>query len=125
MQVQKKKKDTVQAATSLLKQIETNGWSNVKTNWVYVDFRKAFDEVPTRTSVTEKFKDLKIRTVFEYHVYEILKFSPKQILKGFETLSIGTQNRETRNRSSNNWNLLTENDRLDSRAIILINALRK
>ena len=29
---------------------------------------------PTRTSVTEKFKDLKIGTVFEYHVYDILGF---------------------------------------------------
>ena len=56
--------------------------------------------LPTRTSVTEKFNELKIRTVFEYHVYEIFKFSLNQNRAG-------------------------ENDRLDSRAIILINALRK
>ena len=35
-------------------------------------------------------KHLKIGTVFEYHVYEILKFSLNQIQNGFETLSIGT-----------------------------------
>ena len=81
--------------------------------------------LPTRTSVTEKFKDLKVWTVFEYHVYEILKFLLNQIRNGFKTLSIGTQNRQTRNRSLNIWNLPTENDRLDSRAIILMNALRK
>ena len=40
-------------------------------------------------------------------------------------LSIGTQNRQPKNRSLNIWNLPTENDRLDSQAIILINALRK
>ena len=78
-----------------------------------------------RTSVTEKFNVLKIGTVFEYHVFEIFKFSLNQIPNGFKTLSIGTQNRQTRNRSLNIWNLPTENDRLDSRAIILINALRK
>ena len=43
---------------------------------------------------------------------------------GIETLSIGTQNRQTRNRSLNMWNLPTENDRLHSRAILLIIALR-
>ena len=31
--------------------------------------------LPTKTSVTEKFNDLKLGPVFEYHVYEILKFS--------------------------------------------------
>ena len=79
--------------------------------------------LPTRTSVSEKFKDLKIGTVFEYHVYEILKFPLKQIRNGFETLCIGTQNRQTRNRSLNSWNFPAENDRLDSRAIPLINVL--
>ena len=79
----------------------------------------------TRTSVTEKFEDLKVGTVFEYHVFEILKFPPNQIRNGFKTLTIGTQNRQTRNRSLNIWNFPTENDRLDSRALILINALRK
>ena len=36
-----------------------------------------------------------------------------------------TQKRQTRNGSLNIWNRAGENDRLDSRAIILINALRK
>ena len=81
--------------------------------------------LPTTTSVTENFIDRKIGTVFEYHVYEILKFSLNQIRNGFKTLSIGTQNRQTRNRSPNIWKLPTKNYRLDCRAIILINALRK
>ena len=81
--------------------------------------------LPTRTSVTEKFNELKIRTVFEYHNYEIFKFSLNQIRNGFKSLCIGTQNRQTRNGSLNIWNRAGENDRLDSRAIILINALRK
>ena len=81
--------------------------------------------LPTRTSVTEKFNELKIRTVFEYHVYEIFKFSLNQIRNGFKSLCIGTQNRQTRNGSLNIWNRAGENDWLDSRAIILINALRK
>ena len=50
-------------------------------------------------------------------------FSLNQVRNDFETLSIGTQNRQTRNRALNNWNLPTENDRLDSRAIMFINAL--
>ena len=37
--------DSVQAATSLFKQIEANWRSKVKTNCVFVDFRKAFDAV--------------------------------------------------------------------------------
>ena len=82
--------------------------------------------LPTRTSFTEKFKDLKIGTVFENHVYEIFKFSVNQIRNGLKTLSsIGTQIRQTRNRNLTISNLPTENDRLDSRAIILITALRK
>ena len=40
-----RKKDSVQAATSLFKQIEGNWRSKVKTNCVFVDFRKAFDAV--------------------------------------------------------------------------------
>ena len=75
--------------------------------------------LPTRTSVTENFNELKIRTVFEYHVYEIFKFSLNQIRNGFKSLCIGTQNRQTRNGSLNIWNRAGENDRLDSRAIIL------
>ena len=41
----RKKKDSVQAATTLFKQIEANWRSKVKTNCVFVDFRKAFDAV--------------------------------------------------------------------------------
>ena len=81
--------------------------------------------LPTRTSGTEKFNELKIRTVFEYHVYEIFKFSLNQTRNRFKSLCIGTQNRQTRNGSLNIWNRTGENDRLDSRAIIPINALRK
>ena len=81
--------------------------------------------LPTRTSVTGKLKDLKIGAVFRYHVYMILKFSLNQIRNGFKTPSIGTQNRQTRNRSLNVWNPPTENDRLDSSAIILFNALHE
>ena len=47
--------------------------------------------LPTRTSVTEKFKDLKTGTVFEYPVYKNLKFSPNQVRNGLKTVSIGTQ----------------------------------
>ena len=39
-----------------------------------------------------------------------------------KTLSFGTQNKQTRNKSLNFWSLTTENDRLDSRAIILNDA---
>ena len=63
--------------------------------------------------------------MFEYHVYEVFKFSLNQIRNGFKSLCIGTQNRQTRNGSLNIWNRAGENDRLDSRASILINALRK
>ena len=63
--------------------------------------------------------------MFEYHVHEIFEVSHNRIRSGFETNSIGTQNRQTRNRSLNTWNLPTEIDRLDSHAIILINALCK
>ena len=52
------------------------------------------------------------------------RFLSFTIRNGFKTLTIGTQNRQTRNKSLNIWNP-TENDRLDSRAIIIINALRK
>ena len=41
----RKKKELVLAATSLSKQIEANWMSKVKTNCVFIDFRKAFDAV--------------------------------------------------------------------------------
>ena len=41
----RKKKDSIQAATLLYKKIEENWISKVKTNCIFVDFRKAFDSV--------------------------------------------------------------------------------
>ena len=41
----RKKKNSIQAATSLYKTIEGNWESKVKTNCIFVDFRKAFDSV--------------------------------------------------------------------------------
>ena len=41
----RRKKDSVQAATSLYKIIEANLESKVKPNCIFVDFRKAFDSV--------------------------------------------------------------------------------
>ena len=41
----RRKKDSVQAATSLYKIIEANFESKVKSNCIFVDFRKAFDSV--------------------------------------------------------------------------------
>ena len=41
----RKKKDSIQAATSHFKEIEANWRSKIKTNSVFIDFRKAFDAV--------------------------------------------------------------------------------
>ena len=41
----RKKKNCIQAATSLYKKIEENWQSKAKTNCIFVDFRKAFDSV--------------------------------------------------------------------------------
>ena len=81
--------------------------------------------LPPWASVIGKFNELKIRTVFEYHLYEIFKFCLSQVRNGFKKLNIGTQIRETRNRSRNIWNFAGGNDRLDSRVILLMNTLRK
>ena len=81
--------------------------------------------LPPWISVMAKFKELKIGTVFEYHIYEIFKYSLDQIRNGFKNLNIGAHTRQTRNRNQNIWNSAGKNDRLDSRAIILMNALRK
>ena len=81
--------------------------------------------LPTRTSVTDKFKDLKIGTIFEYHVYEILEFSINQIRNGFKNVSIGTQNRQTTNKSLSISYLHRANDRPNTCVIILINVQRK
>ena len=81
--------------------------------------------LPPRASVMAKFKELKIGTVFEYHIYEVFKYSINEIRNGFKNLKIGAQTRQTRNRSLNVWNFAAKTDRLDSHAIILMNALRK
>ena len=41
----RKKKDSIQAATFLWKQIQANWKAQMKTNCIFVDFRKAFDSV--------------------------------------------------------------------------------
>ena len=41
----RKKKDSIQAATFLWKQIQANWKAKMKTNCFFVDFRKAFDSV--------------------------------------------------------------------------------
>ena len=56
--------------------------------------------------VLGKFKELKIGTVFEYHIYELFKFSLAQIRNGFQNLVIGIQQRQTRNVSFKIWNFL-------------------
>ena len=71
-------------------------------------------EHPSWASVLGKFKKLKIGTVFEYHIYELFKFSLRQIKNGFPNLTIGTQQRQTRNVSFNDWNFSETNDMLDS-----------
>ena len=76
-------------------------------------------------SVLGKFNELKIGNVFEYHMYELFKFALVQIRNGFQNLTIGIQQRHTRNVSFNIWNFSEKNDMLDQRAIILMNALRK
>ena len=72
-----------------------------------------------------KFKELKIGTVFEYHIYEVFKYSINEIRNDFKNLKLGTQSRQTRNRNLNAWNFAAKTDRLDSHAITLMNALRK
>ena len=81
--------------------------------------------LPYRSSVLGKFKDCKICTVFELHIYELLKYSISQICNNFENLDIGSQQKDTRNREKNIWNYAANNDVLDFRAISLINILRK
>ena len=72
-----------------------------------------------------KFKEVKIGTVFEYHIYVVFKYSIFDIRNGFKNLKIGAQSRQTRNRSLNVLNFAAKTDRLDSHAILLMNALRK
>ena len=91
--------------------------------------RKKLDRIafrlPYRSSVSGKFKDCKICTVFELNIYELLKYSISQIRNNFEILDIGSQQKDTRNREKNIWNYAANNDVLDFRAISLINILRK
>ena len=72
-----------------------------------------------------KFKELKIGTVFEYHIYEVFKYSINEIRNGFKKLKVGAQSRQTRNGNLNVWNFAVKSDRLDSHATMLLNALRK
>ena len=81
--------------------------------------------IPPWDSVLGKFIELKVGTVFEYHIYELFNFSLAQIRNGFQNLTIGIQQRQTRNVKYNIWNFSGKNDMLDSRAKILMNALRK
>ena len=60
--------------------------------------------LPSWVSVLGKFNELKIGTVFEYHIYELFKFSLAQIRNGFQNRTTGIQQRQTRNVSSNIWN---------------------
>ena len=78
-----------------------------------------------RSSVLGKFKDCKIWTVIESHLYKFLKHSVSQIRNNFEILDIGSQQKATKNREKNICNYAANNDVLDIRAIGLIIALRK
>ena len=66
-----------------------------------------------------QFKELKIGTVFQYHFYELFKFSLAQIRNGFQNLTVGIQQRQTRNVSFNIWNFSGKNcySRLSSKKI--------
>ena len=92
----------------------------VQKKLVHIAFR-----LPYRSSVLGKFKDCKICTVFELHIYGLPKYSLSQIRNSFEIHDIGSQQKDTRNREKNIWNYAAKNDVLDFRAISLINTLRK
>ena len=62
--------------------------------------------LPYRSSVLRKFKDCKICTVFDLHIYELLKFSISQIRNIFEILDIGSQQKDTRNREKTSGTML-------------------
>ena len=81
--------------------------------------------LPYRSGVLGKFKDCKICTLFELHLYELPKYSLSQIRYNFDILDIGSQQKDTRNRRKNIWNYAANNDVLDIRAIGLINTSRK
>ena len=73
----------------------------------------------------ERYRKIQISKNLSILTTRSPSFSPNQIRNGFKTFSIGTQNRQTRNRILSIWNLPTENEKLDSIAIILINDSRK
>ena len=81
--------------------------------------------VPARNSVLEKFTTLMVGTVYKYHLKEIFKFSMNQIRNAFKILTIGVQNRATRNKNLNVWNFADKNEMLNSCVILITNALRK
>ena len=58
-------------------------------------------------------------------MFELFQFSLAQIRNGFHNLTIGIQQRQPRKVSFNLWKISGKNYMLDSRAIILMNALRK
>ena len=62
--------------------------------------------LPCRSSVVGKFRDCKICTAFELHLYELLKYSLSQIHNNFEILDIGSRQKETRNREKTSGTVL-------------------
>ena len=67
--------------------------------------RLAF-RLPYKSSVVGKFEDCKISTVFELHIYELLKYSLSQIRNNFQILDIGSQQKDTRNREKTSGAML-------------------
>ena len=80
--------------------------------------------LPYRFSVLGQFKDCKIYTLIELHLYELFKYSSSQIRDNFEILDIGSQQKDTRN-GKNIGNYSANIDVVDFRAISLIEVLRK
>ena len=62
--------------------------------------------LPNRSSVLGKFKVCKICTVFELHIYELLKNSLSQIRINFEILDIGSQQKDTGKREKTSRTML-------------------
>ena len=97
-------------------------------NWTPEKFftpKKLIRIAPPRSSVMSNFEELKIGTVFEFHVYEIFKISLNEIRNSFKNPNIDIQKRHTKNENQNIQNFSGQNDGLESRAILLMNTLRK
>ena len=77
------------------------------------------------SSVLGNVNELISGTVFEYHIYELFKFSLALIRNVFQNLTIGVQQKQTRKVSFNIWKFFYKIDILDSRPLVLMNALRK